>query len=80
MIASYVELTYLMILPKGTTADLMDGILNQEHPSHTGSENASSHPLVKFKKNSTPVAEDRLDDVSFSFNMMARCKISMMQY
>ena len=59
-----VELTYLMILPKGTTADLIDGILNQEHASPTEVENAPSHPLVKLKKNSTPVAEDRLDDVS----------------
>jgi len=66
MTASYVELTYLIILSKGTTADLIDGILNQEHRSHTGFQNASSHPLVKFKKTSTPVAEDRLDDVSFT--------------
>lgn len=65
MTASCVQLTELMILPKGTTADLIDGILNQEHQRHTESENASSHPLVKFKKKSTPVAEDRLDDVSF---------------
>ena len=62
----YVELTCPMVLPKGTTADLIDGTPNQEHRSCTGSEKASPHPLVKLKKNSTPVAEDRLDDVSFS--------------
>jgi len=50
---------------QGTTAESIDGIPNQEHRSHTGSENKSSHRLIKFKKNSTPVAEDRLDDVSF---------------
>ena len=72
LFASYVELAYLMILPKGTTADLIDGIRNQEHPSHTESENASSHPLVKFKKKSTPVAEDRLDDVSFPLLMAVK--------
>lgn len=55
---------FLMIFPKGTTTDLIDGIPNQEHRSHAGSEK-TSHPLAKFKKNSTPVAEDRLDDVSF---------------
>jgi len=47
----------------GTTAESIDGIPNQEHRSHTGSENTSSHRLIKFKKNSTPVAEDRLDDL-----------------
>lgn len=47
------------------TAESIDGIPNQEHRSHTGSENTSSHRLIKLKKDSTPVAEDRLDDVSF---------------
>ena len=55
----------MRVFLEGTTADVIDGILNQEHRSHTGSEIISSQPLVKLKKNSTPVAEDRLDDVSF---------------
>ena len=45
------------------TPDLSDDIPTQEDGSREGSD-VSYHPLSKFKKCSTPVAEDRLDDVS----------------
>ena len=55
-------------LPKGKITNLTDGIPGQEDRSRGGSD-ISCHPLSKFKKCSTPVAEDRLDEVS----VLCRC-------
>ena len=57
------ELPYSVLCPLAKTPDLSDDIPTQEDGSREGSD-VSYHPLSKFKKCSTPVAEDRLDDVS----------------
>ncbi|KAJ7379788.1 hypothetical protein OS493_012534 [Desmophyllum pertusum] len=46
----------------GTASDLIEDMPHEE-PRNRGGSNISGHSLLKFKKTSTPVTEDRLDDL-----------------
>ena len=52
------------LFPVGTGADFIEEMLTQDEGNRRESD-ITSHPLLKARKSSTPVPDDKLDEVSY---------------
>ena len=55
-----------MLISKGTINDVLGKMVDQEDGKKRG-YNVPCHPLLKVRKSSTPVPDDRLDEASCFF-------------